>query len=244
MPRPAPQVSRRLLRFPELLNARELGGYPTLDGALTRWRSLLRADDLVQLTPEGMQALAEYGVQTVVDLRWPGEVAATAHPLARRGQEVRYHQVSLLAGSEMEWASLSGECSKEMWKCAVLEHTRPQLKNVLQIIADAPDSPLLFHCVAGKDRTGLIAALLLALADVLPEAIVEDYAASTAQLADAYVLRYANLERAEILEAVRCPKEGVHNMLEYLARYGGAAGYLGAIGLSDATISRLRARLR
>jgi len=233
-----------VLRFPELLNARELGGYPTLDGAMTRWRSLLRADDLVQLTAEGMRGLAEYGVHTVIDLRWPGEVAAKPHPLAGGDHAVRYHQVSLLAASEIEWASLCDEYQKETWKCAVLEHTRPQLKHVLQIIADADDGPLLFHCVAGKDRTGLIAALLLALADVLPEAIVEDYVASTAQLADAYMLRYSNMGRAEILEALRCPKEGVHNMLEYLGKYGGAAGYLGAIGLSDAAVARLRARLR
>ena len=244
MPRPAPQVQQRLLQFPELLNARELGGYPTRDGGLTRWRSLLRADDLVQLTADGLQALADYGVRTVIDLRWPGEVAAKPHPVVRSRHGLRYHQVSLLAANEMEWAGLAGECRKEMWKCAVLEHTRPQLKDVLQIVADAADEPLLFHCVAGKDRTGLIAALLLALADVLPEAIVEDYAASTARLADAYLVRYSNLERAEILEALRCPGEGVLNMLEYLAQYGGAAGYLGAIGLSDATIARLRARLR
>ena len=121
-----------------------------------------------------------------------------------------------------------------MWKCAVLEHTRPQLKEVLEIIADAASEPLLFHCVAGKDRTGLIAALLLALA----------YAESSSRLADAYLLRYPDLQRAEIFEALRCPEEGVHNMLAYLEEYGGAAGYLRRIGLNDARIARLRARLR
>jgi len=126
----------------------------------------------------------------------------------------------------------------------VLEHTRPQLKDVLDVIADAATEPLLFHCVAGKDRTGLIAALLLALADVEPDAIAADYAASTTRLTDAYLLRYSNLERAEIFEALRCPEEGVHNMLAYLAQYGGAAGYLREIGLTDARIARLRARLR
>jgi protein-tyrosine phosphatase len=233
-----------LLQFPDLLNVRELGGHPTLDGATTRLRSLLRADDLVQLTPEGVQALADYGVRTVIDLRWPAEVAARPHPIALGERKVRYHCISLLAADEMEWASLSGECTKEMWKCAVLEHTRPQLKAVLEIIAAAAAEPLLFHCVAGKDRTGLIAALLLALADVEPDAIAADYAASTALLTNAYLQRYTNLDRAEILEALRCPEEGVHNMLEYLAQYGGAAGYLRAIGLGDPTIEQLRARLR
>jgi protein-tyrosine phosphatase len=232
-----------LLRFPGLLNLRDLGGHPTRDGAKTRSRSLLRADDLVQLTDAGMQALADYGVRTVIDLRWPGEVAARPHPVAGHAT-VRYHNISLLASDEMQWGSLTGECTKEMWKCMVLEHTRPQLKEVLDVIADAPAEPLVFHCVAGKDRTGLIAALLLALADVQPDAIAADYAASTSQLADAYLLRYTNLHRAEILEALRCPEEGVHNMLAYLVQYGGAAGYLRAIGLTDAKIARLRARLR
>jgi protein-tyrosine phosphatase len=233
-----------LLQFPGLLNVRELGGHPTRDGATTRRRSLLRSDDLVQLTAAGVQALADYGVRTVIDLRWPAEVAARPHPAALGERKVRYHSVSLLAGDEMEWAALSGECTKEMWKCAVLEHTRPQLKSVLELIAGAAAEPLLFHCVAGKDRTGLIAALLLALADVEPDAIAADYAASTAQLAEAYLQRYPNLDRTEIMEALRCPEQGVHNMLAYLAEYGGAAGYLRAIGLGDATIERLRARLR
>jgi len=233
------------LQIPGLLNVRELGGHPTRDGAVTRTHSLLRADDLVQLTDVGLQALADYGVRTVIDLRWPAEVAARPHPIALDDTHgVQYHHISLLAADEMEWASLSGACAKEMWKIAVLEHTRPQLKAVLDVIADAAAEPLLFHCVAGKDRTGLVAALLLALADVEPDAIAADYAASTRHLTDAYLLRYPNLERAEIFEALRCPEEGVHNMLAYLAQYGGAAGYLRVIGVSDAKIARLRARLR
>jgi protein-tyrosine phosphatase len=232
------------LRIPGLLNVRELGGHPTLDGAETRKHSLLRADDLAQLTDEGMQALAEYGVRTIVDLRWPGEIAVKPHPVALGQRGVSCHRISLLASDEMQWASLSGECTKEMWKCAVLEHTRPQLKEVLDIIADAATEPLLFHCVAGKDRTGVIAALLLALADVKPDVIAADYAESSARLAAAYLTRYPELQRAEIFEALRCPEEGVHNMLAYLAQYGGAAGYLRTIGLSDARIDRLRGRLR
>jgi protein-tyrosine phosphatase len=235
---------KRPLSFPALLNGRDLGGYPTCDGAQTRWRSLLRSDDLVQLTAEGVRAVADYGVETVVDLRWPQEVALSAHPIPRDLQQVRYHQVSLLARNDSEWVALSGECSKEMWKCAVLEHTRAELRQVLQVIAEAAPGPLLFHCVAGKDRTGLIAALLLALADVTPEAIAYDYAVSGQQLREAYLLRYSHLGEAEVIEAVRCPEAGVHNMLEYLARFGGVRGYLRQVGLSEAQIARLRLRLR
>lgn len=235
---------RRILNLPALLNARDLGGYPTLDGGRTRWRSLVRADDLVQLTPEGVAALADYGVRTVVDLRWPGEVNAALHPIPRDLKQVEYHQVSLLMATENEWGERSAGCTKEMWKCAVLDHTRPQIRRVLQVIAAADPQPLVFHCVAGKDRTGLIAALLLTLANVVPEAIAYDYVASGDRLRDAYVRRYPQLDPEQVAEFVRCPEEGVYNMLDYLVRQGGPRAFLRAIGLSGEEIDRLYLRLR
>jgi protein-tyrosine phosphatase len=235
---------RRILHLPALLNARDLGGYPTQDGGQTRWRSLVRADDLVQLTPEGVDALADYGIRTVIDLRWPGEASAAPHPIPRDLKHVEYHQVSLLMASENDWGECIAGCTKEMWKCAVLDHTRPQLKRVLQLIAAADSKPLLFHCVAGKDRTGLIAALLLALANVVPEAIAYDYVASGERLREAYVRRYPQLDPEQVAEFVRCPEEGVYNMLDYLARQGGPRAFLRAIDLSGAEIDRLYTRLR
>lgn len=236
--------SRRFLNFPELLNARDLGGYPTRDGRQTRWRSVLRADDLVQLTPAGVQAVGEFGVQTVIDLRWPEEVACSPSPITKHLDHVRYEQISLLARTPAEWMALQGECTKEMWKCTVLKHSRAEVRDVLRVMAGASPSPVLFHCVAGKDRTGIIAALMLALADVEPEAIAWDYAASSERLREAYLARHSNLTREEILEAVRCPEEGVHNMLRYLDELGGIRTYLEQIGLSKDEIRRLYFRLR
>lgn len=234
---------RRVLNVPSLHNIRDLGGYPTVDGAITRWRSLLRADDPAQLTAAGLQALLDLGLQTVIDLRWPEEVAASPHPLPRQPQ-LQYRHISLLAQSQQVWGRLSGEGPKENWKCLVLTQVAPQLKEVLQAIAEAPPAPLLFHCVAGKDRTGVIAALLLALADVTPEAIAYDYSVSTEHLREAYLVRYANRDRAEILEALRCPPEGAHRMLEYLQGRGGIHAFLRQIGLTETHIAQLRARLR
>jgi protein-tyrosine phosphatase len=230
--------------FASLLNARDLGGYPTVDGAVTRRRSLLRADDLAQLTPEGLRALADYGVGTVLDLRWPEEIAAAPSPVPRDLPGVRYMSVSLLAENPADWGALGGYCAKEQWKCTVLERLRPQLKRTLAVIAAAGPAPLLFHCVAGKDRTGVIAALLLALAGTVPEAIAADYAASTENLREAYLRRYRDGDPAAIIEAVRCPEEAIYNMLDYLDRAGGIRAYLRDIGLSEAEIARLRARLR
>lgn len=235
---------QRLLSFPSLLNARDLGGYPTTDGSQTRWRSLLRADDLVQLTPAGVQAMAAYGIETVIDLRWPEEVAASPSPIAANLSQVSYHQISLLARTAQEWQSVREDCTKETWKCTVLDRARTEIKAVLQVIADSTPGPLLFHCVAGKDRTGIMAALLLALADVTPEAIAQDYAFSTVRLRDAYLERYSHHGAERVLEEVRCPEEGVYNMLEYLNQAGGIRAYLEAIGLQEGDVERLRAKLR
>lgn len=238
---PEPQ---RQLAFPGLLNARDLGGYPTTDGAQTRYRSLLRADDLAQLSSPGLQALRDYGVETILDLRWPEEAARYPSPAPAALSGVRYRRISLLTSTEDEWRLRSSEAAKEQWKCAVLEHVRLELRQVLGFIATAGPGPLLFHCVAGKDRTGLIAALLLALADVEPQAIAADYAASSDNLRAGYLERYANVDRERILEALRCPEEGAHNMLRFLERAGGVRTYLSDIGLPDEQIGRLRARLR
>jgi len=232
------------LRIPGLLNARDLGGYPTLDGTLTRLRSLVRADDLAQLTPEGVEALRRFGVETVLDLRWPEEAARYPSPVPAALPQVRYERISLLTHTEDEWRLRSRDVSKELWKCGVLEHVRAELRDVLAMIAAASPGPLLFHCVAGKDRTGLLAALLLALAGATPEAIAADYAESSENLRAGYLARYADKDPERIIEALRCPESGAYNMLEFLGRAGGVRAYLAELGLSARQIAALRARLR
>lgn len=233
----------RIVSIPPLLNARDLGGHPTTDGARTKFRSLLRSDDLAQLTAEGIAALAQLGVETVVDLRWAEELEYAPNP-ARDIQNIRYRHISLLANTSDEWRAFSEDYEKEKWKLAVLEHVRAELRDVLRAIAESSPGALLFHCFAGKDRTGIIAALLLALADVEPDSIAQDYALSADQLRDAYLARYKETDPAKIIETVRCPEEGVHNMLAYLERRGGIRAYLAEIGLSLDEIQRLRVRLR
>lgn len=243
-PRDLAADPRRRLDFPRLLNARDLGGCPTLDGAHTRWRSLLRADDLAQLSAEGLRALADYGIRTVVDLRWRAETERHPSPIPASLPQVDYRQISLLTPTEDEWRERSFDATKELWNCVVLEQVGMELRAVLATIAAAAPGPLLFHCIAGKDRTGLVAALLLAVADVLPEAIAYDYAQSSANLRDGYLERFAHLDPERILAALHCPEEGAYNMLKFLAHAGGVRTYLREIGLTDDQIAALRARLR
>jgi len=183
-------------------------------------------------------------VATVVDLRWPEEIALSPNPIERDLRHIRYHNIPLLSRTGEEWVAVAGEIPKEHWLCSVLEHSRSQLQRVLKAIANAAPGPLLFHCMAGKDRTGTIAAMLLAVAGVVPEAIAYDYSVSSENLRESYLVRHAHLGREAVLEALRCPPEGVHNMLECLDRFGGVAGYLADIGLAPDEIDRLRARLR
>lgn len=239
---PMHDIPRRTLAFAGLLNVRDLGGYPTRGGGETRWHSLVRSDDLARLTPGGLRALGAHGIETVIDLRWIEELAEPS-PVMRHLRHVRYQRIALLGRSPQAWGDLSRGYSKELWKCAVLEHVRPELCEVLRAISSASPGPLLFHCVSGKDRTGLIAALLLALADVEPDAIAYDYWLSSENLREPYLRGGTREEQPEILENVRCPPEGVHNMLKYLTAQGGVRSYLGQIGLAQEEIERLRARL-
>ena len=92
------------LAIPALLNARDLGDHPTTDGQRTRSGSLVRSDDLAQLTPEGLRALQAYGIVTVVDLRWPQEAERWPSPVPRSLPTLNFLRVSLLTHTEDDGA--------------------------------------------------------------------------------------------------------------------------------------------
>ncbi|MEZ4731947.1 MAG: tyrosine-protein phosphatase [Caldilineaceae bacterium] len=236
-------MQQRDLHFPNLLNVRDLGGCRTKDGQETRWHSLLRADDLCRLTPAGEQALLDYGVRTVIDLRWPAD--AETHPnFLHKTPGVLHHQhLSLLGTSIDAWYAVRPLGPKELFNCLVLQHFQAELRTVLQSIAAAPAGGVLFHCVSGKDRTGVVAALLLALAEVETETIVQDYGRSTDNLREPYLAAYP-AEQEATLERVRCPPAQIHNMLAYIQeQHGDIVEYLQTIGLAKNEVILLQERL-
>jgi len=237
-------MSLESISFPKLLNARDLGGFNTRDGDQTRWKAFLRTDDPSQLTAEGVQALLDYGIRTVVDLRWAKELEKYPNPFALKEHGVNYHHLSLLSASEEEWMT-HRPAVKAQWNCLVLETAQPELKAVLGAIANAPEGGVLFHCMAGKDRTGVIASLLLALAEVEAEEIAKDYGQSSTNLWESYFAKAAESEHEKVKGDLYCPPEQIHNMLAYLeSDFGGVKGYMQTIGLSETEIAQLRARLR
>ncbi|MCQ1856410.1 tyrosine-protein phosphatase, partial [Neorhizobium galegae] len=143
----------------------------------TRWRSILRGDALHRLSEADIETLLDNGLATVIDLRNANEIAAEANPFAGHAR-VRYYNTPLFSALAPVEMMANAVASFDMGDryCQAIDNCQPAIAKVLKTIADAPDGAVLFHCTAGKDRTGVISALLLANADVDEATIVEDYA--------------------------------------------------------------------
>ncbi|MBS7703063.1 tyrosine-protein phosphatase [Chelatococcus asaccharovorans] len=235
----------RHLKVTGTYNVRDLGGYVTATGE-TRWRRLLRADGLHRLDEQGMATLVGEGVTTVIDLRHADELARQPNPFGQN-PAVRYHHVSLF--DELAPTRKPGcDVLLELYKRALAER-QEAIATVLTTIAEAPDGVVLFHCTAGKDRTGIVALLLLALAGVETALIVEDYAETGTMIAPMVeeIIAHA-AERGADIETFRPllaaePETMVATIAHLSEHYGSARHYLKTIGLSDATLARLHDRL-
>jgi protein-tyrosine phosphatase len=225
-------------------NIRDLGGYATQTGQ-TRWRALFRADSLHRIDADGVATLVEHGVRTVVDLRQPQELEHQPNPFATH-PGVRYHNVSLFEAVVPPPGA--ADVLLEMYKLA-LAHRGAALQSILSAIADAEDGAVLFHCTAGKDRTGIVAALLLSVAGVDGETIGRDYAVTAQMIAPMVdeLIAGARARGADV-ESFRpmlaSNPETMAAFLEHLTdAYGGVAVYLETIGVDAAARQKLRARL-
>ena len=231
-------------------NIRDLGGYHIAEGRTTQWGQVFRADSLHRLSEEAQNELLERGIRTVIDLRGAGELEAAPNPFAAH-PEVDYVNISLfeplyLSGS-LGGGNRNGLDLPELYRLA-LEHSQAPMRQTLETIANA-DGPVLFHCTAGKDRTGLVAALVLGVAGVHADHIVEDYAATThyaAGLMDH--LRQEASAKGHDLSAYNklllSEPEFMRETLEHLEQaYGGVEGYLEKIGLEAEVVEKLRQKL-
>jgi hypothetical protein len=150
---------------------RDLGGLPAADGRVTRFGAVVRADSPDRLSPAGWGALREYGIRTVVDLRNEGEYGPD-HPV----ETVRLP----LDGVDEDRAfwerwGTGPQFGTPLYYRPHLDRFPERSARVISAIASAPAGGVLVHCVGGRDRTGQIAMLLLALAGVAPELIAADY---------------------------------------------------------------------
>jgi protein-tyrosine phosphatase len=225
-------------------NLRDVGGYPTRDGRMTRWRRLLRSDSLHQIGPEGQQALLDLGLRTIIDLRRPSEAQRSPNVFERSGR-VRYISLPLFDDALGKLVDEPAADLDEMYRLYI-DHCQAGFRAALGALASAGAAPVLIHCAVGKDRTGLTVALALGAAGVPAEAIADDYALSSAYLAPlrdsfrAYVReRGGDLDRLERMLLSR--RETMLDTLAYIDdRYGGVPGYLEQIGVSTTEMAGLR----
>jgi protein-tyrosine phosphatase len=226
-------------------NFRDLGGYPTADGRRVRWRSLFRSDDLTRLTSEGVRALRdELRVAVVVDLRSENELASDARE-ALGSTEICFHHVPLFTG--VLSGSARGVALADLY-FDLLQRARESMARIIETLAEA-EAPAAFHCAAGKDRTGIVSALILGLLGVPDEQIVEDYAASQEALGPLVERLLADEGYRQMLATL--PPETLHarpeTMASFLTRvtaeFGSMRDYTREIGVSDALVERLASRL-
>jgi protein-tyrosine phosphatase len=246
-------TDQRHLPWDACFNIRDLGGYAAGSGRRTRWRALLRGDNLCWLKPAGRAALIEYGVRTIVDLRHPSEVARAPHPFApgtRRRGDPAYLNLPMSDWTDRGLrARIESAATNEEIYRIVLDRARIQVGRVVRALADAPDGAVLVHCNAGKDRAGIVAALALALAGVPASTIAQDYALSGPLLKPYYAAVVKDVPTdpeslIRLAERMACRPEAMLAMLAHLeTEHGGVEAYLRTAGVEAAELDRLRERL-
>ncbi len=240
------QANRQLI-LEGAFNIRELGGLVIHAGKHTSTGQFLRADSLHALSLASQASLLEYGLKTVIDLRTSREMLQEPNPFANH-ENVRYVHISLFE-EIMKNQNTSTMLSLESIYIAALDHCQTAMREVLEVLATS-HSVTLFHCTAGKDRTGIISALLLANAGVPNEGITQDYSL-TEELAKPMLERLLNeaiktgVDKDSYAKLLTSKATTIQATLWYLeARFGSVEGYLkDGLELEQHTLDALRLKM-
>jgi protein-tyrosine phosphatase len=252
---PAAADAARVIPLQGAWNVRTFAGLQGRHGPIPAG-AFVRTADLGRLTDADRDALAAAGVTLDIDLRTADEERQSPDLLAR-DERFDYQRISLMGTEQMDLQKMMASFPDTLGDAYIqwLGHSQPQFKQVFQRIAAQQDGTVLFHCTAGKDRTGIIAGLLLDLAGVSEADIVHNYAISAHYLQGQPKDSAMN---AQIMALIRQNPEigrkmagmagtAPDNMERFLAalrsQYGGAEGYLKAIGVSEREIQQLKIRL-
>ena len=243
---PAP---KRRIALSGPLNFRDLGGYDTVDGQRVRWRRLFRSDSLSPVTAGDARLLTEeLGLLAVVDLR-------TGRELEREGRggladvALHYHHVPLI---EEFSSDPDGPWERPLHEvyARLLDESAGRIRDALSAVAsEVAEHPTVFHCTAGKDRTGIVAALVLALLGVSDEDIVADYALTQDVMPEMIerfprrALRSSGGDRFPS-PVLRAEADTMRETLAVLAEgYSSAAGWAERAAVDPAVVTKLRTAL-
>jgi hypothetical protein len=233
----------RRLDWDGCCNIRDLGGLPTLDGRATRFGAVVRADAIDRLSAAGWAALEAHGVRTVIDLRNEDELRADVAP---RSAGVSTIHLPLDAADDREFWDAWGtgpQFGTPLYYGPHLERFPERSARVLAAIATAPPGGVLYHCGIGRDRTGMITILLLALAGVRPEEIAADYELSAAGVRELAARRGDAGDVALVDDFLRARGTTAGELVVSLLASTDVESLLRAGGLTDAHVAALRARL-
>jgi len=249
---PATRPGRRV-QLTGAFNVRDLGGYRGRAGSTVRWHVLYRADGLHRLDGEDLDRLAWLRLATVVDLRTRRECEQRGR-LATSRLPATYLHLPLIPRTWHEDGHVPADGDVTGFLVAryleMLDHGAPALARLLEVLADAESYPLVFHCAAGKDRTGVVAAVVLGLLGVSDEDIAEDYRLS-GEAVPAIRSWLARTEPKRVDEMVDQPEAYLAApaaaMRDFLAavreRHGSMVGYVRGIGVQLETVEALHAHL-
>ena len=232
-------------------NFRDVGGIPVANGSRIKAGALYRSD--APRSGDASPAGVAWPPRTVIDLRSAGE-ADEAHPLAARGADVRalpLRAAASVPGLVARVRDIGGGL-EELYR-TTLDGAGGSFAAIAAAVADS-DGPTLVHCTAGKDRTGMVVAVLLSAVGAPREAVIADYTATRARMPavlgrieaapgfedEAEAVRRILDERPDLVDA---PAAAIEAFLDALEDQGGAATWLVAQGLPEATLERLRDRL-
>lgn len=223
--------SGRRVEFEGCVNFRDVGGLPTVDGAVVRRGRLFRSDSLHGLTPADLARLHdEIGLRTVIDLRMDREVDELGPAAGHYRDDVRMLRLPLFTSYPPEWSEPTNWATEPQRAERYLEFLEAGPQTVVRLVrelADATSTPAVVHCHSGRDRTGIVVGVVLDLLGVDRAVIGDDYAVSARYITD----HELQPERMTLLLS----------MID--ERYGSVLGLLAPHGASEADVVRLRAAL-
>jgi protein-tyrosine phosphatase len=242
----------RLIPLQAVHNFRDLGGYPTTDGRVTRWRTLYRADGLHRLAGADLDVIRTLGLRTVIDLRMDTELAERGR-FPEADHPIDFHHLTVLdtTWAEMDRPEFDEDADFLHWAYhRMLIGGGPNFGAAINVLAGAEALPAVFHCAAGKDRTGIMAMLVLGSLGVPKDYIAADYA-----------LTAAGMERMRIWAAREFPDlatqaadvpsaffaalpEAMSRLIDDLcAAHGSVRAFVRTLGVSEASLEALDAAL-
>ena len=245
---PEPLALDRRIPFELVFNARDLGGLPAGRDQVVRRGLVFRADGVHRLDGDDLEVARSLGLRTVIDLRTRGELERGVFP---ESLGATWHHLPLISQMWSEQGFTADDGPVAFLRDRYLEmlvEGRDQLPQAISLVAD--HSPTLFHCAAGKDRTGVLAALILGLLGVSDEDIAADYhlsAAGMEAMTEWVLATYPDARDAmtsQPPEYLGAPADAMHAFLERIAdQHGSVVGLAHDLGIGDDLIDRLRTTL-